>query len=104
MIADPAAGAAGAAQPAGAAEQAQPAAAEANNERPQQQLAAINPMMDYNPQLVRSYLLPNNDRYILEQEHMESLSAGGGLFGTPLVDLEGLKRRVLNIPANKHLH
>ena len=67
-------------------------------------MAVINPMSDYNPQLVRSYLLPNNDRYILEQEHMESLVAGGGLFGTSLVDLEALKRSKLNIPENKQLH
>ena len=34
---------------------------------------------------------------------MESLSAGGGLFGTSLVDLESLKRKVLNIPEEKKL-
>ena len=26
----------------------------------------VNPMREWHPQLVRSYMLPNNDRYILE--------------------------------------
>ena len=42
--------------------------------------------------MVRSHLLTNNDRYILENEHMQPLRAGSGLFGTGLVDLEDLKR------------
>ena len=60
--------------------------------------------MNRNPQLVRSHLLPNNDRYILEQELMQSLTAGSGLFGTSLVNLEHLKRSVCTIDANKSLH
>ena len=55
----------------------------------------VNPMREWHPQLVRSYMLPNNDRYILEQEHMKPLTAGSGLMGTGLVSLDDLKRDVL---------
>ena len=59
------------------------------------QLAAAGSGIDNEPQLIRSYLLLNSDRYILEQDYMESLMAGSGPFGTGLVDLEALKRRHL---------
>ena len=55
----------------------------------------LNAHADANPQLVRSYLLPNNDRYLLEQLHMEPLTAGSGIFGNSLVNLEALKREKL---------
>lgn len=61
-------------------------------------------MSDWNPQLVRSYLLPNNDRYLLENEVMQPLKAGSGLFGTSLVDLEELKREKCNINTEQRLH
>lgn len=105
----PAAGAGSANNPASA--QAQIAApggaaanpAEENKERHQQ--LATNPVNDWNPQLVRSFLLPNNDRYLLENEHMQPLKAGSGLFGTTLVDLEDLKREKCTfIHSEQKLH
>ena len=35
---------------------------------------------------------------------MESLTAGSGLFGTSLVDLEDLKRRKLQLASEQKLH
>ena len=60
-------------------------------------------MNDWEPQLVRSYLRPNEDRFILEQQYMQKLKAGSGLFGTRLVDLDELKRAHVAIPAEKKL-
>ena len=67
------------------------------------QLAAAGSGIDNEPQLIRSYLLLNSDRYILEQDYMESLMAGSGPFGTGLVDLEALKRRHLQIKETQKL-
>ena len=86
-----------------AAAPAQSAAAVEENKAAAPSQIVVNPMREWHPQLVRSYMLPNNDRYILEQEHMQPLRAGSGILGTGLVDLDDLKRDLLPIPEEKKL-
>lgn len=58
---------------------------------------------NFEPQLVRSNLLLNADRYVLEQDIMCQLEAGKGPLGLIMIDLEQKKREVCKIDKEKPL-
>ena len=53
----------------------------------------------FEPQLVRSELLLNADRYVLERDIIRPLEAGAGPLGLIMIDLEQKKRDVCKIQA-----
>lgn len=56
---------------------------------------------NFEPQLVRSNLLLNADRYVLEQQVMTQLEAGAGPLGLMMVDLSQRKREICSIEQGK---
>lgn len=53
---------------------------------------------NFEPQLVRSNLLLNADRFVLERDIMCTLEAGKGPLGMMMIDLEPKKREVCKVP------
>ena len=56
------------------------------------------------PQLVRSHLLLNSDRYGLETNIMTHLKSGSGLLGLSKVSLEQEKRTVCKVEGEKPMY
>jgi hypothetical protein len=53
----------------------------------------------FEPQLVRSELLLNADRYVLERDIIRPFEAGAGPLGLIMIDIEQKKRDVCKIQA-----
>lgn len=56
-----------------------------------------------NPQLIRSDLIMNNDRYAEESKYMSHLKSGGGLFGYSKVSLQQEKADILKLTGNQQI-
>ena len=56
------------------------------------------------PQLARSNLLLNADRYVLEQQHMTQLEAGAGPLGLMMVDLSERKKEICSLEKDVPKH
>ena len=69
-----------------------------SNPAPQPEQGTIQKMTSVKklepPQLVRSHLLLNSDRFGMENKYMTHLKSGDGLLGMGLVSLEQEKRQV----------